>query len=218
MTSGPIRVFILDDHPLVRDWLGSLLRMQPDFEVSGEAGDTARGLAAMLANPPDVAIIDLSLPKGSGLELIKELHSQLPDTQVLVLSMHEEISDVERAFRAGARGYVMKRQSTREIVSAIRQVKAGTLYADPAVLSALAERMVGQSKDVTPQSPEILSDRELEVFRHLGEGHSTRRIADDLNISLKTVQTYYARVREKLGLADAAELIRAAVLWNDGRR
>jgi DNA-binding NarL/FixJ family response regulator len=218
MTKTPIRVFILDDHPLVREWLGNLLRLQPDLEVSGEAGDAARGLAAMLATPPDVAIVDLLLPWGSGLDLIKDLRSQLPNTQVLVLSMREEIGDVERALRAGARGYVMKRQSTREILTAIRQVHAGTLYADPAVLGALAERVAGQTHGKDPRSPEILSDRELEVFRRLGEGHSTRRIADDLNISLKTVQTYYARVREKLGLADAAELVRAAVRWNDGLR
>lgn len=218
MISRAVRIFIVDDHPLVREWLGSLLRLQPDLEVSGEAGDAAQGLAAMLGAPPDVAIVDLSLPRGSGLDLIKDLRSHLPRTQVLVLSMHEEVRDVERAIRAGARGYVMKRQSTREIVTAIREVHAGRLYADPAVLGALAERMIGQAHDQTPGSPEVLSDRELEVFRRLGDGHSTRRIADDLGLSLKTVQTYYARIREKLGLADAADLVRAAVRWNDGRR
>ncbi len=217
-TIATIRVFIVDDHPLVREWLSGLLQRQADFQVVGTADDSAQGLAAMLASPPDVAVVDLSLRRGSGLDLIKDIRSRLPHTQVLVLSMHEEIGDVERAFRAGARGYVMKRQSTREIVTAIRQVHGGTLYADPTVLSALAERMVGQPQEQGSRSPEILSDREMEIFCRLGDGHSTRRIADDLQLSLSTVQTYYARIREKLGMANGAELVRAAVRWNDGRR
>jgi DNA-binding NarL/FixJ family response regulator len=218
MNPRRLRIFIVDDHPLVREWLGSLLRLQPDLEVCGEAGDPARALAAMTATPPDVAVVDLSLEHGSGLELIKDLRSQLPAIPVVVLSMHEEIGDVERALRAGARGYVMKRESTSQIVTAIRQVHAGKIYADAAVLAALAERMVGRSPEETAASPEVLSDRELDVFRRLGEGHSTRRIADDLRISLKTVQTYYARIREKLGLADSSELMRAAVRWQEGKR
>jgi DNA-binding NarL/FixJ family response regulator len=213
-----IRIFLVDDHPLVREWLGSLLRLQPDLEICGEAGDPASALAAITQLRPDVAILDLSLKRGSGLELIKNLRSQLPATQVLVHSMHEEIGDIERSLRAGARGYVMKRESTGQIVTAIREVHAGRIYADPAVLASLAERMVGRAPQATPTSPEALSDRELDVFRRLGEGHSTRRIADDLRLSLKTVQTYYARIREKLGLADAAELVRAAVRWQEGKR
>ncbi len=218
MNPRPVRIFIVDDHPLVREWLASLLRLQPDLEICGEADNQASALAAMTATLPDVAIVDLSLKSGSGLDLIKDLRSRLPAVPVVVLSMHEEISDIERALRAGARGYVMKRESTHQIVAAIRQVHAGKIYADPAVLAALAERMVGRSPEEISASPEILSDRELDVFRRLGEGHSTRRIADDLKLSLKTVQTYYARIREKLGLADAAELMRAAVRWNEGKR
>ena len=218
MSPAKLRIFIVDDHPLVREWLGSLLRLQPDLEVCGEAGDPTRALAAMASTPPDVAVVDLSLEHGSGLELIKDLRQRLPAVPVVVLSMHEEISDIERALRAGARGYVMKRESTSQIVTAIRQVHAGKIYADAAVLAALAERMIGRSPEENAASPEVLSDRELDVFRRLGEGHSTRRIADDLKISLKTVQTYYARIREKLGLADAAELMRAAVRWQEGKR
>jgi DNA-binding NarL/FixJ family response regulator len=218
VTEGSIRVFIVDDHPLVREWLGNLLRLETDFEVIGEAADGARGLAAMLRLRPDVAIVDLSLPRSSGLELIKDLRSNLPDTQVLVLSMREEIGDVERAFRAGARGYVMKRQSTGEIVPAIRAVHAekGHLYADPAILGALASRMLHRPLNQDSASPEVLTDRELEVFRRVGDGWSTRRISDELQISLSTVHTYYGRIREKLGMSEAAELVRAAVQWNDG--
>ncbi len=219
MSPRRLRIFLVDDHPLVREWLGSLLRLQPDLEVVGEAGDPAPALAAMTAAPPDVAIVDLSLKRGSGLDLIKDLRRQAPTVRVLVLSMHEEIGEVERALRAGARGYVMKRESTGQIVTAIRQVHAGKIYADAAVLATLAERMVGRpADDDRPATPESLSDRELDVFRRIGEGHSTRRVADDLRISIKTVQTYHVRIREKLGLVDAAELVRAAVRWNEAHR
>lgn len=217
MKRFPIRVFLVDDHPLVREWLGNLLRLEPDFDVCGQADDSAPALAAMTAQPPDVAIVDLSLKHGSGLDLIKSLRVHVPSTRVLVLSMHEEISDVERALRAGALGYVMKRESTGQIVAAIRQVHSGKLYADPAVLAALTERSLARSPG-TPSTPESLSDRELEVFRRIGAGHSTRRIADELNIGMKTVQTYHVRIREKLGLADAAELTHAAIRWLEGQK
>jgi len=218
MKTARIRVFIVDDHPLVREWLGSLLRLQPDLDVCGEASDPVPALAAMISAPPDVAVVDLSLKRGSGLQLIKDLRAQLPETRVLVLSMHEEISDIERALRAGARGYVMKRESTGQIVAAIRQVHAGKIYADAAVLTSLAERMVGRPPESLAATPEVLSDRELDVFRRLGEGHSTRRISEDLHLGLKTVQTYCVRIREKLNLADAAELVRAAVRWVESHR
>lgn len=219
MTPRPIRIFLVDDHPLVREWLASLLRLQPDLEICGESGDPAPALAAMTAQPPDVAIVDLSLKRGSGLDLIKDLRLHAPSVRILVLSMHEEISDIERALRAGALGYVMKRESTSQVVAAIRQVHSGKLYAEPAVLAALAERSLARQPDSATATPEsALSDRELDVFRRLGQGHSTRRIADELHIGIKTVQTYYARIREKLGLADAAELVRAAVRWHETHR
>jgi DNA-binding NarL/FixJ family response regulator len=218
MSPQRLRIFIVDDHPLVREWLGSMLRLQSDLEVCGEAADPPQALAAMTATPPDVAIVDLSLKRGSGLDLIKDLRHHLPAVPVLVLSMHEEIGDIERALRAGARGYVMKRESTTQIVAAIRQVHAGKLYADASVLAALAERAISRPTTVVTATPETLSDRELDVFRRLGQGHSTRRVADDLKIGLKTVQTYCARIREKLGLADAAELVHAAVRWTENKR
>ncbi len=211
MSSDRIRVFIVDDHPLVREWLGNLLRLENDLEVSGEASEPATALAAMTAAPPDVAVVDLSLKRGSGLELIKEIQAHLPDTRALVLSMHEEIGDVERALRAGARGYVMKRESTSQIVAAIRQVHAGRVYADASVLAQLAARMIGRPAQDPARAAETLSDRELDVFRRLGEGHTTRRIADDLGVSQKTVQTYCARIKEKFGLGDGTELVQAAI-------
>jgi DNA-binding NarL/FixJ family response regulator len=214
---APIRVFLVDDHPLVREWLANLLRLEPDIRVCGEAEGVAPALAAMSAQPPDVAVIDLSLKRGSGLDLIKDLQVQLPHVRVVVLSMHEGVADVERALRAGARGYVTKRESTNRIVSAIRDVHAGQIHADPAILTQLAERIFVRPTPAPGAKPaaDSLSDREREVFRRLGDGQSTRRIADDLGVSLKTVQTYCARIKEKLALADASELARAAILWRE---
>ncbi|HTB81542.1 MAG TPA: response regulator transcription factor [Opitutaceae bacterium] len=210
-----IRIFIVDDHPLVREWLAISLRQQPDLEVNGHAEDAAGGLAGMLADPPDVAIVDLSLKTSSGLDLIKDLTEHLPGTQVIVLSMHEEVFYAERALRAGARGYVMKRESTDRMVEAIRTVQTGRVYANPQLLARLTERMVGKAQAQAPGSVEILSDRELDVFRRLGEGQSTRRIAGELHVSIKTVQAYCARIKEKLRLANGAELVREAVRWTE---
>ena len=174
--------------------------------------------AALGINSLDIAVVDLSLKHGSGLELIKDIRVHLPGTRVLVLSMHEEIGDIERTFRAGALGYVMKRESTGQIVTAIRQVHSGRLYADPVVLGALAERTLSRPPGATPATPDALSDRELDVFRRIGSGHSTRRIADDLHIGMKTVQTYQIRIREKLSLADSAELTHAAIRWLESQK
>lgn len=216
MKAATIRIFLVDDHPLVREWLGQLLLGQADFEVIGQAEEPAAALAAMTANPPDVAVVDLALRTGTGLDLIKNLRAQLPQVQIVVLSMHEELAQVERALRAGATGYVMKRESTTRIVEAIRSVRQGIVYANPEVLSRLAERMIGRRRTAPSGTVDILSDRELEVFRRMGEGHATKRIAADLGVSMKTVQEYQARIKEKLGLADASELMRAAVRWTEG--
>lgn len=218
MNSAPIRVFVVDDHPLVREWLGNLLRLEKDIVVSGEAEEPAAALSAMIAQPPDVAVVDLSLKRGSGLSLIKDLVAHLPRTRSLVLSMHEDIGDLERALRAGASGYVTKRESTGKIVAAIRAVHAGRVYADLAVLAQLAERMIGRPAQPDTGPVDILSDRELDVFRRLGQGHSTRRIAEDLVVSQKTVQAYCARIRGKLNLPDGAQLVREAVRWSEQQR
>ncbi len=211
MSLSPIRVYIVDDHPLVREWLGNLLRMEKDIEVVGEAETPSEAAAAIRSEIPDVAVVDLSLKRGSGLDLIKDIQARSARTRTLVLSMHEEMHDVERALRAGARGYVMKRESTGQIVHAIREVHAGKVFAAPDVLAKLAERIVSREPVDAENAAEALSDREIEVFRRLGDGHSTRRIADDLGVSQKTVQTYCARIKEKLGLSDNNGLLQAAV-------
>ena len=214
MISKPIRVFIVDDHPLVREWLGNLLRLEKDIEVVGEADEPHAAFSAIEDTEPHVVVVDLSLKRGSGLDLIKALQarpSNLKQVRTLVLSMHEEIGDVERALKAGARGYVMKRESTSQIVDAIREVCAGKIFIAPELKARLAERMANYSPVEISSRPVVLSDRELEVFRRIGTGHSTRRIANDLGVSQKTIQTYCSRIKEKLGLNDGSELLRAAV-------
>ena len=207
------RVFLVDDHPLVRESLASLIARQPDLSVCGEADRPASALAAIASLKPDVAVVDLSLGDGSGLELIRDLKRMHPEVAVLVLSMHDESLYAERALRAGARGYIMKREATRNVILAIRRVREGKIAVSPRLAEDLASRLI----DTTPTSPAdpvtTLSDRELEVFRLVGEGRQTRQIAEALHLSAKTVQAYYARIKEKLGAHNSNELLREAVRW-----
>ncbi len=214
MNDSPTRVYIVDDHPLVREWLANLLRQTEDLVVCGHAAGAKEGLAGMKSAAPDVAIVDLSLQDSSGFDLLKDLGEQLPLVRAVVLSMHEEMTYVERAFRAGAKGYVTKREATEQIIEAVREAAVGRVYASRPILGRLAERMVGRP---LAGSVEELSDRELEVFGRIGRGQSTRRIADELSVSIKTVQAYCARIKEKLGYADGVELMRDAVRWVDRR-
>jgi len=213
MNDSPTRVFIVDDHPLVREWLSNLLgQSDKNLFVCGFADNAIGGLEAMRQSAPHVAIIDLSLRNSSGLDLIRDLGEQLPNVRVVVLSMHEEMIYVERAFRVGAKGYVTKRESTEQIVEAVCEVASGRVYANHAMLSRLTERMISRPRE---GSVEQLSAREFEVFTRLGSGQGTRRIADELNVSIKTVQAYCSRIKEKLGHGDANELVRDAIRWVD---
>lgn len=209
------RVFLIDDHPLVRDSLTMLIDQQEDMAVCGEAEDQASALKGLGQASPDIAIVDLSLKEGSGLDLIKHLKARLPALQVVVLSMHDEKLYAERCIRAGARGYVMKRESSKRIVAAIREVRAGRLFLSEQAASLFAERFVG-NKHGLPEAPmETLSDRELQVFALIGQGLPTRDIAGSLNVSVKTVQAYCARIKQKLNIGSATELLREAVRWHD---
>jgi DNA-binding NarL/FixJ family response regulator len=205
------RVFLVDDHPLVREWLNTLVNQQKDLVVCGEAEDAPRALQAIEQLQPDAAVVDVTLSSGSGIELVKDLKRVAPKVAVVVLSMHDEALYAERAFRAGARGYVMKRETTRKIIAAIREVLGGRLYVSEDFRTSLTEKLIeGKASD----SPvDLLSDRELEVFRRLGQGQETRRIGEALGISIKTVQVYCGRIKEKLNLANATELLREAMRW-----
>jgi DNA-binding NarL/FixJ family response regulator len=206
-------VFLVDDHPLVREWLTNLIHQQSDLAVCGEAESGPQALQAILALKPDIAIIDLSLKDSSGIELIKDLKQSAPGLAILVLSMHEEAHYAERALRAGAKGYIMKRETTRKVIAAIRQVLEGKLWISEPIAAAMAAQFI-QGKTLSTQSPtELLSDRELEVFELLGQGRGTRQISELLHVSVKTIQAYCARIKEKLNLASATELLREAVRY-----
>lgn len=209
------RVFIVDDHPLVRESLAALIDRQPDLCIGGQATDSATAFAAMLREPVEVALVDLSLPGESGLELIKRLQALTPPPRIVVLSMHDEALYAERALRAGAMGYVMKQESTDRVLVAIREVLKGRPYVSNDLAARFALRLIGNNHSAPgSDSPATeLSDRELDVFRLIGEGRATKRIAHDLRISVKTVQTHCANIKEKLHLANSHELICEAVRW-----
>ena len=210
------RIFIVDDHPLVREWLANLIHQQPDLAVCGETESAPAALSSIPAAQPSLVIADINLKNSSGIELIKDLKKLCPDVPVLVLSMHDESLYAERAFRAGARGYVNKRETAQKTIEAIRRVLGGQLY----VSEKAAQILAGQSapgRAVNKSAIELLSDRELEVFDKLGQGIGTRQIAEDFHVSVKTIQAYCARIKDKLNLNSATELLREAVRWHDSR-
>ncbi len=210
------RIFLVDDHPLVREWLTQLVNQQPDLVVCGWAESAPAALAALAAASADLVIVDLSLKDSAGLELLKSLQKLEPAVPALVLSMHDESLYAERAFRAGARGYVNKRESAQKVVEALRRVLEGKLYVGEKAAEVLADQT---RRGMTAEGPAIerLSDRELEVFQKLGQGIGTRQIADDFGVSIKTVQAYCARIKEKLNVGSATELLREAVRWYDAQ-
>ncbi len=207
------RVFVVDDHPLVRESLIALIDRQPDLRVCGQAADSASAFSALLREPAEVAVIDLALRGESGLELIKKLQTLAPPPRILVVSMHDESSYGERALRAGAMGYVMKHETTDKVIGAIRALVLGRPYVSDALAAELTKNYVGARAKTDLSIAGRLSDRELEIFRLIGRGCETRRIAEDLRVSMKTVQAHCASIKEKLGLANATELIREAVRW-----
>jgi DNA-binding NarL/FixJ family response regulator len=209
------RIFVVDDHPLVREGLANLINAQDDLIVCGEAEDSAKAIAGMSKTRPDVALIDISLQNESGLELVKHLAEQFPKVVLIVLSMHDETLYAERALRAGARGYVMKREASKNVLTSIHRVLEGGVFVSEKVANRMALKAATRRK-VTSKSPvERLSNRELEIFRLLGQGRTTSEIACDLNLSLKTVQAYCARAKEKFGVRSLTELLRAAFRWED---
>ena len=203
------QVLIVDDHPLLRDGLAKVINQQADLAVCGEAADARAGLAAAAKLRPDVVIADLTMDEGNGLDLIKDLHLRQPGLPVLVLSMHHENLYAERAVRAGARGYVMKREPIAAVLAALRKVLAGQMALSDEIVRRLLDAPLRARK--TAASPaDVLSDRELEVFRLLGQGCGTRQIASKLRLATSTVESYRAGIKQKLGLARAPELVARA--------
>jgi DNA-binding NarL/FixJ family response regulator len=207
------KVFLVDDHPLVREWLTQLIQRENDLVVCGEAEDTQEALAKIDETKPDIVIADITLKTTHGLELVKDLQSRMPALPVLVLSMHDESLYAERVLRAGARGYITKQEATKRILLAIRQVLGGQIYISEKMASRMVHKMVLGRAEQQKSPIERLTDRELEVFQLIGRGQGTRRIAEELHLGIKTVESYRARIKEKLKLEDGTQLLQHAIQW-----
>jgi DNA-binding NarL/FixJ family response regulator len=208
-----IGVLLVDDHPMVRQMLAHLIAQEPDLAVSGEADNINQAMQMIRRSPPDIAVVDITLKGSSGLELIKNLKAEEIDVPVLVLSMHDEALYAERAFRAGARGYVTKSEDSEVVMAAIRRVLQGEVYASPDFTSQLLKNLSEKGRPKQGSLLSELTDRELEVFHLIGQGRTTQEIAMTLNLGSKTVDTYRTRIKEKMGLRNAAELHHRAVHW-----
>lgn len=217
MTQSPTvekkKILIVEDHPLFRAMLVELIDQELGMTVCGEADNIQDALTIIEQTLPDAAIVDITLSGSSGLELIKDLKARNIRLPVLVLSMHEESLYAERALRAGAKGYISKEESPSEVVAAIRTVMAGRIYVSERVTGTILERLGYADQAVQPSGVDLLSDREIEVFQLVGRGLNSREIAGRLNLGPTTVDSYRARIKEKLGIKNAAELYQRAAQW-----
>lgn len=211
------RVLLVDDHPIVRERLAEILNRESDLKVCAEAEDRAGAIRAVETTKPGLAIIDLALKNSSGLELIKDLHNRWPRLLVLVVSMHDDLLYAERVLRAGARGYITKQEATRNILLAIRRVLGGEIYLNEKTASTILARLTARPKAEGGAVADVLTDRELQVFELTGNGWNTREIAEQLHIDVKTVETYRARIKEKLNLRNSSELLQLAIRWLQDR-
>lgn len=214
------RLLIVDDHPIMRRGLTQLLECEPGLSIGGQAEDAVQAMAELRTRPYDLVTLDISLGGVSGIDLLKDIRIHWPKLPVLVLSMHDEVLYAERALRAGARGYVMKREATDQIVTAIRRLLDGHLYVSEEInrrmLNQLLDGDASADRSKPPPGDHVtnrLSNRELEVFRFIGMGQGTREIAGQMHVSIKTVETYRAHIKDKLQLRTAPELMRFAVHW-----
>jgi DNA-binding NarL/FixJ family response regulator len=207
------RVFIVDDHTMFREGLRQLIERDPDLTVCGDAPDSAEALQAIRASKPDVVIVDISLAGASGIDLIKDIKTEYEDLPVLVVSMHDESLYAERALRAGAMGYVMKHEPAKTVKAAIRKVLGGDMYLSEKMSSSVINRFMRGQSEQPKSAIEMLSDRELEVFRMLGQGKAVRLIAEELSVTIPTVNSFRNRIKEKLGLKTSTEVMLHAIQW-----
>lgn len=212
------KVFVVDDHPIIRQGLALMINREPDLTVCGEAQDAQTAIQAVATAKPDIMIVDISLTGPDGLDLLKDIRMRYPELPVLILSMHDEGIYAERALRAGAQGYIMKQEATEKVLVALRRILTREIYISERIANRMLQRYIGSRGTGRPSSIADLTDRELEVFRLIGEGHSTRRIAEELHISVKTVESYQAHIKEKLSLRSARELVQHAIQWSVGEK
>jgi DNA-binding NarL/FixJ family response regulator len=206
-------VLLVDDHPIVRQGLALLIEREVDLSVCGEADGAHTAFHAIETLQPDIVLLDISLNGPDGLEVLKEIRVKTGSLPVLILSMHDESIYAERAMRAGANGYIMKQEATEKVLIAIRRILQGDVYLSDRLTTTMLQQYVRGGAH-TKSSPLLnLTDRELEVFRLIGEGHGTRQIADELHLSVKTIESYQAHIKEKLALRNARELVQHAIEW-----
>jgi DNA-binding NarL/FixJ family response regulator len=214
-TEGVVRILVVDDHPLVRESLKLIIQREPNLMVCGEAENREQALELAAAAEPHLALVDLTLKNSHGLELIKDLGNRWPKMKILVLSMQDEALYAERVIRAGARGYITKQESPGKILLAIRKILDGEIYWSEKAAARVASKIARSSRSNSGFSVEGLTDREIQVFELLGTGQSTQQIADALHINASTVETYRARIKEKLNLKNALELLQCAIRWSN---
>ncbi|WP_167506015.1 response regulator transcription factor [Desulfosediminicola flagellatus] len=209
------KIMIVDDHPIFRMGMAELLNQEEDFTVCAVAEDFIGARKALREHQPDMAIIDITLAKENGLDLVKEIASGDRPIPVLVLSMHDESVWAERAIRAGAKGYIMKKEASESVITALRSISKGRIHVSENMMTLLLDKLHVKPSLQGAPTEEVLTDRELEVFRLIGSGLSTREIADRMKLGVKTIGTYRDRIKQKLGIKNAAELTRRAVLWTE---
>lgn len=207
------RILLIDDHPIVRQGLALLIDREADLHVCGEAEQASSAMHAIATLRPDLVVLDISLSGPDGLDVLKEIRSRTGSLPVLILSMHDETIYAERALRAGANGYIMKQEATEKVLVAIRKILKGEVYLSERLTSAMLNHYVHGATTVKNSPLLSLTDRELEIFRLIGEGHATRQIADELHLSVKTVESHQAHIKEKLALRSARELVQHAIEW-----
>jgi DNA-binding NarL/FixJ family response regulator len=211
------RVLIVDDHPMMRQGLAQLIDNEPDLKVVAEADTGGQGLDIVVQQKLDLAVVDISLPDKNGLELIKDIRSVKPELPILIVSMHDEALYAERVLRAGGRGYIMNQEGGKTLLQAIRQVLTGQIYVSEKMSARILETFSGHSPDQSASPVARLSDREFEVFQLIGQGKGTKEIAQHLNLSVKTVEVHRAKIKEKLTLVTATDLVRYAVRWAEAQ-
>jgi DNA-binding NarL/FixJ family response regulator len=209
------RILLVDDHPIVRQGLSEMIDNEQDLTVCGTADDLHKALDQISSLQPDLVLVDISLKSSNGIELLKNIKIRHPKLLVLMLSMHDETLYAVRALRAGASGYIMKQEATDHVLTAVRQVLAGEIYLSERMEKKMMQQLVGGRAARTGSPLEDLSDRELEVFNLIGQGHGTRQIAEELHLSIKTIESHRAHIKEKLNLKNATELVQHAIQWRE---
>jgi len=213
VTGNKYKVFIVDDHPIMRQGISQLINQEIDLVVCGDSGDVSNVRNAIAESAPDIVMVDISLGQSSGISLIEELAHYYPDLLMLAFSMHDESVYAERCLKAGAKGYIMKQEPPEKVMAALRKVLRGEIYLSERLGTKLLYKLVTKKTDTSGSPLDKLSNRELEVFRMIGQGMKTREVAEQLNISIKTVESYMNHIKVKMNFKDARDLFKNAVQW-----